>query len=369
MSKNYYQILGVRHSASQDELKKAYRKLASMYHPDKYPDDTKFAEDMMKQINIAYDFLSDSTKKTAYDEWLKNEPPQSGSGATSSSAKNENETSYKRFRKIYDVLRKFTNDYSGYFVTFFIIIFVASLGSIKNDNKVADPLESKQVIPASIDTSPPTIQTVHAESNTIPIEKFSSIDVDTENEILTKFNSILGIAGMSAISADIEDCYKKSSVISPKSIQSCMLYDGYAIAMDDSIRKELKLPPVTAYLTVGPYNQRLDSYASMVFKGYPLDDVKNYLHIEVQKLIHKYVGDERLKRVIEMSEDEFSNNFRCPETYLSETDKASAIDDEFTWLTAHLGSVTIEQIVDFRMKLLKSHQCEVTLNNISNNNK
>ena len=56
MSKNYYQILGVRHSASQDELKKAYRKLASMYHPDKYPDDTKFAEDMMKQINIAYDF-------------------------------------------------------------------------------------------------------------------------------------------------------------------------------------------------------------------------------------------------------------------------------------------------------------------------
>lgn len=62
MNKDYYQILGISRSASQDEIKKAYRKLAHRYHPDKGGDEKKF-----KEINEAYQTLSDKKKKEQYD--------------------------------------------------------------------------------------------------------------------------------------------------------------------------------------------------------------------------------------------------------------------------------------------------------------
>jgi curved DNA-binding protein CbpA len=54
--KDYYQILGVNENASQDDIKKSYRKLAVKYHPDKNPND-KVAEDKFKEINEAYENL------------------------------------------------------------------------------------------------------------------------------------------------------------------------------------------------------------------------------------------------------------------------------------------------------------------------
>ncbi|MEB6480708.1 DnaJ C-terminal domain-containing protein [Acinetobacter vivianii] len=68
MAKNYYEELGVSRDASADEIKKAYRKLARKYHPDisKEAD----AEAKMQAINVAYDTLSDSTKKAEYDQML-----------------------------------------------------------------------------------------------------------------------------------------------------------------------------------------------------------------------------------------------------------------------------------------------------------
>ena len=57
MGKNYYQILGVERSASADEIKKAYRKMALKYHPDKNQDPD--AEERFKEIAEAYDVLSD----------------------------------------------------------------------------------------------------------------------------------------------------------------------------------------------------------------------------------------------------------------------------------------------------------------------
>ena len=60
--KDYYKILGVAHNASQDEIKKAYRKLAHKYHPDKGGDEQRF-----KEISEAYRVLSDNEKKTQYD--------------------------------------------------------------------------------------------------------------------------------------------------------------------------------------------------------------------------------------------------------------------------------------------------------------
>jgi len=64
---DYYQTLGVSKNASQDEIKKSFRKLARQYHPDKNPGD-KAAEDKFKEVNQAYETLSDPEKRKQYDE-------------------------------------------------------------------------------------------------------------------------------------------------------------------------------------------------------------------------------------------------------------------------------------------------------------
>src|SRR5277367_5638904 len=70
MAKDYYNILGIGKSASEDDIKKAYRKLAHQYHPDKTGgDDKKF-----KEINEAYQVLSDKNKRAQYDRFGTAEP-------------------------------------------------------------------------------------------------------------------------------------------------------------------------------------------------------------------------------------------------------------------------------------------------------
>jgi len=77
MSANYYKILGVPQSASQDEIKNAYRKLAHQYHPDKKTgDEAKF-----KEINEAYQVLSDKDKRAQYDRFGRVFQGASGAGA------------------------------------------------------------------------------------------------------------------------------------------------------------------------------------------------------------------------------------------------------------------------------------------------
>ena len=66
--RDYYDVLGVNKSASPEELKSAYRKLAVKYHPDKNPDD-KVAEDKFKEASEAYGILSDKSKKENYDNF------------------------------------------------------------------------------------------------------------------------------------------------------------------------------------------------------------------------------------------------------------------------------------------------------------
>ena len=68
MKEDYYKILGVDKKASADEMKKAYRKLAMQYHPDRNPDN-KEAEKKFKDIASAYEVLSDAQKRAAYDSY------------------------------------------------------------------------------------------------------------------------------------------------------------------------------------------------------------------------------------------------------------------------------------------------------------
>ncbi|MFC1668390.1 molecular chaperone DnaJ, partial [Chlamydiota bacterium] len=65
---DYYEILGLSRTASSDEIKKSYRKLAVKYHPDKNPGD-KQAEERFKEISEAYEILSDDKKRSAYDQF------------------------------------------------------------------------------------------------------------------------------------------------------------------------------------------------------------------------------------------------------------------------------------------------------------
>ena len=66
--RDYYEILGISKNASEAEIKKAYRKLALQYHPDKNPDDAK-AEEKFKEAAEAYEILSDANKKARYDQF------------------------------------------------------------------------------------------------------------------------------------------------------------------------------------------------------------------------------------------------------------------------------------------------------------
>ena len=66
--RDYYEVLGVNKNASDDEIKKAYRKLAVKYHPDRNPGD-KEAEAKFKEINEAHEVLSDKQKRARYDQF------------------------------------------------------------------------------------------------------------------------------------------------------------------------------------------------------------------------------------------------------------------------------------------------------------
>lgn len=67
MGKDYYKILGISKSATDDEIKKAYRKLALKFHPDK--NKNAGAEEMFKNVAEAYEVLSDKKKREIYDQY------------------------------------------------------------------------------------------------------------------------------------------------------------------------------------------------------------------------------------------------------------------------------------------------------------
>ncbi|MCR5186758.1 MAG: molecular chaperone DnaJ [Clostridia bacterium] len=78
--RDYYEVLGVDRNASDEDLKKAFRKLAKKYHPDANPDNKEEAEKKFKEVNEAYEVLSDKQKRQMYDQFGFNAPGAGGQG-------------------------------------------------------------------------------------------------------------------------------------------------------------------------------------------------------------------------------------------------------------------------------------------------
>ena len=79
--RDYYEVLGVNRDASEDDIKKSYRRLAMKHHPDRNPDNPK-AEELFKEAKEAYEILSDASKRAAYDQYgHAGVDPSAGAGA------------------------------------------------------------------------------------------------------------------------------------------------------------------------------------------------------------------------------------------------------------------------------------------------
>src|SRR2546423_12545884 len=103
--RDYYEVLGVQRSATAEEIKRSYRKLAVQYHPDKNPDDPH-AEEKFKELGEAYDVLMDDDKRAAYDRF--------GHAAFSQG------TSFRGgFHDPFDIFREVFGGGGGIFETFF----------------------------------------------------------------------------------------------------------------------------------------------------------------------------------------------------------------------------------------------------------
>src|SRR3954470_20387063 len=103
--RDYYEVLGVERSVTAEEVKRAYRKLAVQFHPDKNPNDPQ-AEEKFKELGEAYDVLMDADKRAAYDRF--------GHAAFSQG------TSFRGgFHDPFDIFREVFSGGGGIFETFF----------------------------------------------------------------------------------------------------------------------------------------------------------------------------------------------------------------------------------------------------------
>ena len=104
--RDYYDVLGVTKSASKDEIKKAYRKLALKYHPDKTKGD-KTSEEKFKEASEAYHVLSDEKRKTNYDQFGHAAFEGAGGGGQGFGGFDFNSSSFS------DIFEDFFGDFGG----------------------------------------------------------------------------------------------------------------------------------------------------------------------------------------------------------------------------------------------------------------
>ncbi|NWI09236.1 DNJB8 protein, partial [Crypturellus soui] len=112
---DYYKVLGLQKSASQDDIKKSYRKLALKWHPDKNPNNKEEAERKFKAVAEAYEVLSDPQKRSLYDRPVRDVRGQGGRGAAG--PRNPFDSSFifrspeEIFREFFGGLDPFSHDF------------------------------------------------------------------------------------------------------------------------------------------------------------------------------------------------------------------------------------------------------------------
>src|SRR6187551_2357449 len=100
MKKDFYEILEISKSASQDEIKKAYRKVAMQYHPDRNPGD-KASEEKFKEAAEAYEVLNDADKRAQYDRFGHNAFAQGRGGGFNGGAGMNMDDIFSQFGDIF----------------------------------------------------------------------------------------------------------------------------------------------------------------------------------------------------------------------------------------------------------------------------
>jgi len=105
MQKDYYKVLGLSSAATEEDIKKTYRKLARQYHPDLNPGD-KAAEERFKEIGEAYEVLSDPGRRAKYDN--KEQTAQSAGTASGSAAR---KPASPFTEEMYNAMRRQSRDY------------------------------------------------------------------------------------------------------------------------------------------------------------------------------------------------------------------------------------------------------------------
>jgi len=102
MQRDYYKVMGISSTATEEDIKKTYRKLARQYHPDLNPGD-KAAEERFKEIGEAYEVLSDPERRAEYDG------RQAATGAASGSAARKLSSPFTE--EMYNAMRRQSRDY------------------------------------------------------------------------------------------------------------------------------------------------------------------------------------------------------------------------------------------------------------------
>ena len=95
--KDFYNILGLQRNANESEIKKAYRKLAMKWHPDKNQENKDYAEKKFKAVSEAYEILSDPKKKEIYDQYGEDGLRQDGGGGGGGFSSRDAEDIFSQF--------------------------------------------------------------------------------------------------------------------------------------------------------------------------------------------------------------------------------------------------------------------------------